>query len=250
MANIIRIRNLDKELKINNILVPVDKDSYISDSKYITILDLKNWVLSGYTGIETYTSNYQISPINSVGGIISGDSRFPNGFINVPVSQMFDMILYPVIIPTTTLAPTTTTTTTLAPTTTTTLAPTTLAPTTTTTTTVPTTTTTTTLNHNFILNPSFSLSFSEVFGVTGIPAFSFPISVQTAMYTPSVSSGSIRVSLIGSLPIGLQIKISLSINGGSYYETNYNNIGDIVLLPTPSLTYPSVITLAINSGPI
>ncbi len=145
MSNIIRIRNLTGETFLNNVIIPVDKDSYTSNCKYITILDLKEFVLSGYTGTETYSHSGQ--PNYSVGGLLRED--FLSGFTNVPVSQMFDWMLYPTTTTTTTLPPTTTTTTLPPTTTTTTLPPTTtttsLAPTTTTTSLAPTTTTTTTL---------------------------------------------------------------------------------------------------------
>ena len=141
MSNIIRIRKLEEEVKMSNVVIPVDKETYMSDCKQISILDLKTYILSKFKN-ETYTSNWKLPPFWTVGGISAGDSRFPTGFTNVPVSQMFDWMLYPTI-------PTTTTTTTPSPTTTTTTA---YVPTTTTTTqtsittstTLPPTTTTTT----------------------------------------------------------------------------------------------------------
>ena len=135
MSNIIRIRKLEEEVKMSNVVIPVDKETYTSDCKQISILDLKTYILSKFKN-ETYTSNWKLPPFWTVGGISAGDSRFPTGFTNVPVSQMFDWMLYP-IPTTTTLSPTTTTTTTSVPTTTTTTqtSTTTLPPTTTTTTT-------------------------------------------------------------------------------------------------------------------
>jgi hypothetical protein len=162
MANIIRIRKLENEKNLKNVVIPVDKDSYTSDCKYITILDLKAFVISGYTGTETYSHSGQ--PNYSVGGLLR--ENFLSGFTNVPVKQMFDLMLYPTTTTTTTLSPTTTTTTlsptttttTLPPTTTTTLPPTTTTtlPPTTTTTLPPTTTTTTTLETIIYVNNTSS----------------------------------------------------------------------------------------------
>lgn len=115
MSNIIRIRNLEKELKLNNVVIPVDKDNYGPLCQYITILDLKSFILSAYNGDETYKSISE-SPYWTAGGIIAGDSRFPNGFDNVPVKNILDMMLYPPTTTTTTttpILPTTTTTTTI-----------------------------------------------------------------------------------------------------------------------------------------
>lgn len=50
MANVIRIRSLKLEKDLNNILIPVDKDEYGTNAKKINILDLKSWILSGFTG--------------------------------------------------------------------------------------------------------------------------------------------------------------------------------------------------------
>lgn len=49
MANIIRIRNLEREHDLNNILIPVDKREYGEYAKVISIDELKAWILSGYT---------------------------------------------------------------------------------------------------------------------------------------------------------------------------------------------------------
>jgi hypothetical protein len=52
MPDIIRIRNLDREYNnIQDVLIPVDKNSASYDrAKIITATDLKEWILSGYTG--------------------------------------------------------------------------------------------------------------------------------------------------------------------------------------------------------
>jgi len=143
MSNIIRIRNLQQELDLKNVIIPVDKindNTYSSDCKKINILDLKEYILSNYSSTETYTSVFSVPPFWTVGGIVAGDPRFSDGFNNVLVTDIFDMILFsPTTTTTTTAAPTTTTTTAVPTTTTTTTA----TPTTTTTTAIPTTTTTT-----------------------------------------------------------------------------------------------------------
>jgi hypothetical protein len=46
MPNIIRIRDLEIETDLNDIIIPVDKNSYHSLAKKITGEDLKSWVLS------------------------------------------------------------------------------------------------------------------------------------------------------------------------------------------------------------
>ena len=102
MSNIIRIRRLEEELNLNNVIIPVDKESYGPECKQINILDLKNWILSNYNGLETYTSKYPLSPFWAAGGILADDSRFPTGFNNVTIIQMFDLILYPPVTTTTT----------------------------------------------------------------------------------------------------------------------------------------------------
>jgi hypothetical protein len=50
MANIIRIRALEQEKNLNDIIFPVDKNIYGSNAKRISIFDLKTWILSGFTG--------------------------------------------------------------------------------------------------------------------------------------------------------------------------------------------------------
>jgi len=50
MANIIRIRNLEQELDFSGVTFPIDKDSYTSVAKRVSGDDLKEWILSGFTG--------------------------------------------------------------------------------------------------------------------------------------------------------------------------------------------------------
>lgn len=147
MANIIRIRNLLPETDLSNIVIPVDKQSYLDNAKQVSISGLTAFVLSGFTGsTTTYSHPGEVTTV-SVGGIPAGVL-----ITGLTIQQIFDWMLYSGVPPTTTTTttPTTTTTTTPAPTTTTTTAGTTTtttpAPTTTTTTPAPTTTTTTTYN--------------------------------------------------------------------------------------------------------
>ena len=50
MPNIIRIRNLENETNLDDIVIPVDKETYLEVAKQVSIGDLKTWILSGYTG--------------------------------------------------------------------------------------------------------------------------------------------------------------------------------------------------------
>lgn len=56
MANIIRIRNLEPERDLNNVLIPVDKNEYGEYARVIHINDLRDWILSGYTPIIPTTT--------------------------------------------------------------------------------------------------------------------------------------------------------------------------------------------------
>ena len=56
MANIIRIRNLEPEYDLNNVLIPVDKNEYGQYAKVIHINDLRDWILSGYTPVIPTTT--------------------------------------------------------------------------------------------------------------------------------------------------------------------------------------------------
>jgi hypothetical protein len=50
MPNIIRIRNLEQELNLNGAIFPIDNSGYTSVGKQVSILDIKNYILSGFTG--------------------------------------------------------------------------------------------------------------------------------------------------------------------------------------------------------
>lgn len=51
MPNIIRIRNLQPETDINDIIIPVDKARPEYDQvRRVSANDLKEWILSGFTG--------------------------------------------------------------------------------------------------------------------------------------------------------------------------------------------------------
>lgn len=56
MANIIRIRNLEPERDLNNVLIPVDKNEYGEYARVIHINDLRDWILSGYTPVIPTTT--------------------------------------------------------------------------------------------------------------------------------------------------------------------------------------------------
>lgn len=50
MPNIIRIRNLEEEFNLDDIIIPVDKDDYTEVGKQVSVSNLKDWILSGFTG--------------------------------------------------------------------------------------------------------------------------------------------------------------------------------------------------------
>ena len=137
MANIIRIRDLVEETNLTDVIIPVDKVSYLDNARRISISGLTEYVLSGLTG-KTFIYFHPGTTTATVGGIPYGSSLTGTGYT---LTDIFNWMFYTPTTTTTTLPPTTTTTTTAAGTTTTT---TTIAPTTTTTTIAPTTTTTTT----------------------------------------------------------------------------------------------------------
>ncbi|MCK9417399.1 hypothetical protein M0Q97_12235, partial [Candidatus Dojkabacteria bacterium] len=142
MPNIIRIRDLINETDLNGVIIPIDKTGYTYNAQQINILDLKDFILSGFTG-GTSGGGSGTSGTSGVDGLDGEDGTTPC------ISVNSNIITIAVMTTTTTVAPVTTTTTVAPVTTTTTVAPvtttTTVAPvTTTTTTTVGTTTTTTT----------------------------------------------------------------------------------------------------------
>ena len=69
MPNIIRIRNLVKEINLGGIIFPVDKTSYLANVQQVGIDDLKDYILSGYTagGVTGGTSG--TSGIDGIDGI-------------------------------------------------------------------------------------------------------------------------------------------------------------------------------------
>ena len=137
MPNIIRIRNLNNETNLDQVIFPIDKNSYYDSAKQITILDLKTYILSGYTGGTVIVSG-GTSGLNGINGI-DGANGSAGSSGTSPCIVLTSNTIKVILVPTTTTKAPTTTTTTAAPTTTTTTA----APTTTTTTATPTTTTTT-----------------------------------------------------------------------------------------------------------
>ena len=150
---IIRIKNLEQELSLNNsIIFPIDKITYFNNNaKYLSITDLKNWVVSGLTKFDGTSGTDGLDGITGSNGT-SGSSGISTTGLTEAVTILNNsgnpMILYFVnglyisgytaLVTTTTTRPPTTTT---RPPTTTTTRP----PTTTTTTRPPTTTTTTTI---------------------------------------------------------------------------------------------------------
>lgn len=50
MPKIVRIRNLVEEKNLNDVVFPVDKQSYLANAQQVGIQDLKDYILSGFTG--------------------------------------------------------------------------------------------------------------------------------------------------------------------------------------------------------
>ena len=154
MANLIRIKNLERETNLDNIVIPVDKASYLDNAKQISITGLTGYVLSGFTG-STINYSHPGTTTVIVGGIPIGVQ-----ITGMTITEIFNWMLYsgnPPTTTTTTPSPTTTTTT-PAPTTTTT----TPAPTTTTTTPAPTTTTTTTVSTDIHITNQHSVPDDDI----------------------------------------------------------------------------------------
>jgi hypothetical protein len=178
MANLVRIGNLERELNLNNVSIPVDKFEYLDNAKQVSISGLTTYILSGFTGstaLYSYTNT-----IYDVGGI---PARYDiNG---LTITELLDLMFYsdPITTTTTTFVPTTTTTTVVPITTTTTTVPTTTTtttvPTTTTTTVAPTTTTTTTLNItyvNVVLESGTDIQITNItINSVQVSGISFPI---------------------------------------------------------------------------
>ena len=118
MANLIRIKNLERETNLDNIVIPVDKASYLDNAKQISITGLTGYVLSGFTG-STINYSHPGTTTAIVGGIPVGIQ-----ITGMTITEIFNWMLYsgnPPTTTTTTTPPTTTTTTPPTTTTTTTL---------------------------------------------------------------------------------------------------------------------------------
>ena len=190
MANLIRIKNLERETNLDNIVIPVDKASYLDNAKQISITGLTGYVLSGFTG-STINYSHPGTTTAIVGGIPVGIQ-----ITGMTITEIFNWMLYsgnPPTTTTTTQSTTTTTTTTLAPTTTTT----TESPTTTTTTTpAPTTTTTTTQPPTTFQISNFSddmqISSVKVSGIDIIvTSGSFPVTQFNSLIGKTYLTGSL-----------------------------------------------------------
>ena len=147
MPNIIRIKDLEKETNLTGAIFPIDNTGYTYNVRQASILDLKEYILSGFTG-GTGAGSSGTSGINGVDGIdgttpcitiTSNSIRIVTLFTTTTTTTAAVTTTTTAAVTTTTTAAVTTTTTTAATTTTTTTA----AVTTTTTTAVTTTTTTT-----------------------------------------------------------------------------------------------------------
>ena len=143
MPNIIRIRNLVKEADLSGVTFPIDKQTYTENAKRIDISDLKDYILSGFTGGNSggTSGTSGVDGIDGQDGDTGTSGTSGQSPCLVLTSNSIRIIIIAATTTTTTTLATTTTTTTATPVTTTT---TTVAPVTTTTTTAATTTTTTT----------------------------------------------------------------------------------------------------------
>lgn len=68
MANIIRIKDLDKETNLNGAIFPIDNTGYTYKVRQTSILDLKEYILSGFTG-GTGAGSSGTSGIDGVDGV-------------------------------------------------------------------------------------------------------------------------------------------------------------------------------------
>ena len=235
--SIIRIKNLEQELSLNNsIIFPIDKITYFNNNaKYLSITDLKNWVVSGLTKFDGTSGTDGLDGITGSNGT-SGSSGISTTGLTEAVTILNNsgnpMILYFVnglyisgytALVTTTTTRLTTTTTTRPPTTTTTRTPTTTttttpAPTTTTTTTpAPTTTTTTTSVFTITLRHSAQSASSAVID------WSYSINSSTGPWTVLASSVSMSTcsatDTIGTVNISNGTTLYFAAHNGT---TNYS----------------------------
>ena len=203
----------------------------------ITIYDIANNILGSTLILEILngTDRVYYQPITDAGITVSGLSGgtystrlYDLGAPNCVATGNTITIIQP------TTTTTTTTTTTLPPTTTSTTTTTTLPP----------------FSNNFILSPAYGMSFSDVSGASGVPAFTFPVLSGTSMYTPVVSGGTLNVTLSGTLP-AFPIYVDMTIDTLPTPTTSrtpyYTSDAPVyITLPVPVI-YPLNITLAINS---
>lgn len=68
VANIIRIRDLDNETNLNGAIFPIDNTGYTYNVRQASILDLKEYILSGFTG-GTGAGSSGTSGIDGVDGV-------------------------------------------------------------------------------------------------------------------------------------------------------------------------------------
>ena len=236
MANLVRIKNLDRERDLNNVIIPVDKITYLDNAKQISISGLTDFIMSGFTGSTTIYSHTGLTTV-SVGGIPSGVA-----ITGMTITELFNWIFYSGTPPTTTTtttpaAPTTTTTTTPAPTTTTTTTP---APTTTTTTTV--------FSYYHLVNVSLDLI------VTDIEVGGISLSASGAIFPSSpspdpsfITDGTRMVS--GTVAIVIYYTYT-DVNQNIMINTNVDGtICNMVTVGTPfGGGYKLTINLNITSG--
>lgn len=230
-TNIIRIKNLDPEHNLNDIIIPVDKAGYTSNAKRIGISGLTNYVLSGFTG-QTMIYSYSGTTTVSVGGIPSGVY-----ITGMTIQHIFDWMFYSGVPPTTTTTTTvgaTTTTTTVGTTTTTTT-----AGSTTTTTQAPTTTTTTTILSNYHL---VNVSIPGISGVTvtDIEVAGISISTGGAVF-PSLPNPDPSFSTDGTSSSYGTVAIDIYY---TYIDVNQN----IMINTTIDGTICNIVTVGTPSG--
>ena len=218
---IIRIKNLEQELSLNNsIIFPIDKITYFNNNaKYLSITDLKNWVVSGLTKFDGTSGTDGLDGITGSNGT-SGSSGISTTGLTEAVTILNNsgnpMILYFVnglyisgytALVTTTTTRLTTTTTTRPPTTTTTR-----PPTTTTTTRPPTTTTTTTILPTVTTATVTSISYTTAISNANV--------VTSAGSSPVTARG-----VCWGASLNPTIANSRTINGGGTGSFNSNLTG-------------------------
>lgn len=91
MPNIIRIRDLINETDLNGVIIPIDKTGYTYNAQQINILDLKEFILSGFTG---GTGGSGTSGTSGVDGLDGEDGTTPcvsvnSNIITIIVNQCY-----------------------------------------------------------------------------------------------------------------------------------------------------------------